>query len=138
MYESEHRTTWEGLVDAGKWVRNIIREKSIPTIVPDPLRYAIESTSTYHLPVIKAMGGTPSIINPMLAGSSKRKTDVLDARLLSYQSMTGLWPESFVISPEIQEFRLLMRQRDYNVRACTALTNRINNYMSRPPFQRVA
>lgn len=131
MYESEHRTTWEGLVDAGKWTRGIIREKSIPTTEPDPLRYAIESTSTYHLPVTKAMGGTPSIINPMLAGSSKRKTDVLDARLLSYQSMTGLWPESFVIPPEIQEFRLLMKQRDYSVRACTALTNRINNYILR-------
>lgn len=131
MYESEHRTTWEGLVGAGKWARDIIRGKSIPTTEPDPLRYAIESTSTYHLPVIKAMGGTPSIVNPMLAGSSKRKTDVLDARLLSYQSMTGLWPESFVIPPEIQEFRLLMKQRDCSVRACTALTNRINNYILR-------
>lgn len=131
MYESEHQTTWEGLVNAGKWARNIIREKSIPTICPDPLRYAIESTSTYHLPVIKAIGGVPSIINPMLAGSSKRKTDVLDARLLSYQNMTGLWAESFVIPPQIHEFRLLMKQRDCSVRACTALANRINNYILR-------
>jgi transposase len=45
--------------------------------------------------------------------------------------MTGLWPESFVIMPEIEEFRLLIRQRDYNVRACTAVTNRINNYILR-------
>jgi len=131
MHESEHRTTWEGLVNAGKWARQTIAGKSLPTIEPEPLRYAIESTSTYHLPVIKAMGGKPSIVNPMLAGSTKRKTDVLDARLLSYQSMTGLWPESFVIMPEIEELRLLMKQRDYSVRACTAITNRINNYIMR-------
>jgi len=131
MYESEHRTTWEGLVNSGKWIRNTIVEKSLPTIDPEPLRYAIESTSTYHLPVIKAIQGKPSVVNPMLAGSTKRKTDVLDARLLSYQSMTGLWPESFVIMPEIEELRLLMGQRNYHVRACTALTNRINNYIMR-------
>ena len=131
MYESEHRTTWEGLVNAGKWARGLIAEKSIPTIEPEPLRYTIESTSTYHLPVIKAIQGKPCIVNPVLAGSSKRKTDVLDSRLLSYQSMTGLWPESFVIMPGIEEFRLLIKQRDYNVRACTAITNRINNYILR-------
>jgi transposase len=131
MYESEHQTTWEGLVNAGKWAVKTIKEKSMPAIEPEPLRYAIESTSTYHLPVIKAINGSPSIVNPVLAGSSKRKTDKLDARLLSYQNMTGLWPESFIIPPEIQEFRLLMKQRDYNVRACTAITNRINNYILR-------
>jgi len=50
---------------------------------------------------------------------------------LSYQSMTGLWPESFVVSPEIQEFRLLVKQREYHLRECTAITNRINNYILR-------
>ena len=94
MYESEHRTTWESLVNAGKWAVNIIMEKSTPTIEPEPLRYTIESTSTYHLSVIKAIKGNPSVVNPVLAGSTKRKrkTDVLDARILSYHSMTGLWP----------------------------------------------
>jgi transposase len=50
---------------------------------------------------------------------------------MSYQSMTGLWPESFVIPPEIEEFRLLMKQRRYHSRECTAITNRINNYILR-------
>ena len=131
MYESEHRTTWEGLVNAGKWAVYIIKARSIPTIEPEPLRYTIESTSTYHLPVIKAIKGKPSIVNPVLAGSTKRKTDVLDARMLSFQSMTGLWPESYVIPPEKEEFRLLMKQRDYHTRECTALSNRINNYILR-------
>jgi len=131
MYESQHRTTWEGLVGAGKWAINIIRKKSIPTIEPEPLRYAIESTSTYHLPVIKAIEGKPSVVNPVLASSTKRKTDKLDARMLSYHSMTGLWPESFVIPPEIEAFRLLVAQRGYHMRQCTAITNRINNYTLR-------
>jgi transposase len=131
MYESEHLTTWKGLVGAGKWIIDTIGEESIPTIKPEPLRYTIESTSTYHLPVIKAIKGKPCVVNPVLAGSTKKKTDVLDARLLSYQSLTGLWPESFVIPPEIEEFRLLMRQRHYHCRECTAISNRINNYILR-------
>jgi len=131
MYESEHRTTWKDLVNAGKWIIDTIREKAIPTIEPGPLRYTIESTSTYHLPVIKAVKGKPCIVNPVLAGTYKRKTDVLDARLLAYQCMTGLWPESFVIPPNIEELRLLMKQRHYHSRECTAITNRINNYILR-------
>jgi hypothetical protein len=131
MYESEHLTTWKGLVNAGKWIISTIGEKSIPTIEPKPLRYTIESTSTYHLPVIKAIKGKPCVVNPVLAGSTKKKTDVLDARLLSYQSLTGLWPESFVVGSELEELRLLMKQRHYHSRECTAITNRINNYILR-------
>ena len=130
-YESEHRTTWDGLVGAGAWIKDIIKGKSIPTVEPEPIRYTIESTSTYHLPVIKAIKGKPCVVNPVLAGSTKKKTDVLDARLLSYQCITGLWPESFVVPPEIEEFRLLMKQRQYHLRECTAISNRINNYILR-------
>jgi len=130
-YESEHRTTWNGMVGAGEWIKDTIKEKSIPTIEPEALRYTIESTSTYHLPVIKAIKGKPCVVNPVLAGSTKKKTDVLDARLLSYQGLTGLWPESFVVPPEIEEFRLIMKQRQYHSRECTAITNRINNYILR-------
>ena len=130
-YESQHPTSWACMVKAGEWARNTIKEKSIPTIEPEPFHYSIESTSTYHLPVLKAFQGKPSIVNPVLAGSTKRKTDVLDARLLSYQNMTGLWPESYVVSSEIQEFRLLVKQRDYHLRESIAITNRINNYILR-------
>jgi transposase len=83
------------------------------------------------LPVIKALEGKPSVVNPVLASTTKRKTDKLDARMLSYQSMTGLWPESYVVPPEKEEFRLLMGQRAYHVREGTAITNRINNYILR-------
>ena len=131
QYESEHRTTWKGLLGAGEWLKKTITDKSIPTIEPEPLRYTIESTSTYHLPVIKALQGKPCVVNPVLASSSRRKTDKLDARTLAYQNMTGLWPESFIVGPEIQELRLLMKQREYHMRQCTAISNRINNYVLR-------
>ena len=130
-YESEYATAWASMVSAGEWARNVIKEKSVPSIEPELLHYSIESTSTYHLPVLKAFQGKPSVVNPVLAGSTKRKTDVLDARLLSYQNLTGLWPESFVVSPEVQEFRLLVKQRDYHLRESIAATNRINNYILR-------
>jgi len=131
QFEHQSSTAWGSMVNAAEWVRKTIAEKTIPTVYPDPLRYTIESTSTYHMPVIKAFGGKPSVVNPILASSSRRKTDVLDARLLAYQSMTGLWPESFVVPPEIQELRLLMRQRESHQRQCTAISNRINNYILR-------
>ena len=130
-YESEHPTSWACMVNASQWAKSIIKEKSVPTIDPEPFHYSIESTSTYHLPVLMAFQGKPSVVNPVLAGSTKKKTDVLDARLLSYQNITGLWPESFVVSSEVQEFRLLVKQRDYHLRQGIAITNRINNYILR-------
>jgi transposase len=131
QYETKRSTAWNAMKDAAEWAKTIVRTKSIPTVEPEPLHYTIESTSTYHIPVLKAFGGKPSVVNPVLAGATRRKTDVLDARLLAYQSMTGLWPSSFVVSPEIQEFRLLMRQRAHHIKMCTNVSNRINNYILR-------
>jgi hypothetical protein len=45
--------------------------------------------------------------------------------------MTGLWPESFVVSEQIQEFRLLMKQGQYHRNECTGISQRINNYILR-------
>lgn len=66
-FENTFDTTWYGLKNAKDWVIDIIKTKSIPTVNPEPLIYTIESTGTYHLPVIKAFGGNPSIANPLLA-----------------------------------------------------------------------
>jgi hypothetical protein len=83
------------------------------------------------MPIMQAWGGKPCLVNPLLASSSRRKTDKLDARLMAYQSMTGLWPASFIANPEVQAFRLLMKQRLDAGRAATAISNRINNYLLR-------
>jgi transposase len=130
-YEREYNTTWEGLNHAKEFIQNIILTKSEPQIKVSNLRYTIESTGTYHLPVIKAFGGSPSIVNPLLANPSRRKTDRLDARLLAYQSMTGLWPESFLVSEELQQLRILYSLRRSEKRAALRTSNRINNYLLR-------
>ena len=79
-YESEHQPSRENLVNAGDWVRNVIREKSKAAIEPEPLRYAIESKSPYRLLVIEVLSGEPTIITPWLAGPLPRINDISDAR----------------------------------------------------------
>ncbi len=116
---------------AKEWILSIIRHKSIPSVEPEPLNYTIESTGTYHLPILKAFGGCPSIVNPLLASPSRRKTDRLDAKLLAYHSITGLWPTSYIISDNVQELRVLMNQRNYHLKAATLISNRINNIVLR-------
>ena len=130
-YEGTYNTSWDQLKKANEWVKTLIRAKSKPTILPDPLRYTLESTSTYHLPVTLAFEGKPSLINPLLASPTRRKTDKIDARFMAYNAMTGLWPSSFLVSKEVQAFRLLMKQRNVHQATATAISNRINNYLLR-------
>ena len=83
------------------------------------------------MPVLQAFGGRPSVVNPMLAGATHRKTDVLDARMLAKQSMTNTWPRSFIPSAEAQILRVLWNQRKEYARAATRAFNRINNIVLR-------
>lgn len=129
--EMAFSTSWKALKESREWAEEIIKKRSIPTADTEIWHYTLESTGTYHLPVIRAWGGYPSVVNPLLASPSRRKTDKLDANLLAYQNMTGLWPESFVVSDEIQELRVIMRQRGVHQRNATQITNRINNYILR-------
>jgi len=131
QYEREFDTAWESLVMAGKWAEAVVEAKSSPPLKINSLTYTIESTSTYHLPVLRAFGGKPCVVNPVLAGHTRRKTDKLDARLLAYQNMTGLWPQSFVVPSEVQEYRLLMKRMDYYQQQATRTSNQINNYILR-------
>ena len=130
--EQKFYTSWWELGEAREWIIKTIETNIHP--VPDdilPLRYSIESTGTYHIPVIKALGGKPSVVNPLLASPSRRKTDVLDAKMLAQQNMTGLWPESYIVSDEVQELRLLISQRNYHKQQQTKISNQINNYILR-------
>lgn len=131
-YERDFPTSWKALKDARQWIIDVIQAKSIPTVLNiEPLHYSIESTGTYHIPVLKALGGTPSVVNPLLASPSRRKTDKLDAKLLAYQNMTGLWPESFIVDDQVQELRVIMRQRRFHQQMATSIANRINNFILR-------
>ena len=134
-YRNTFSTAWEGLVLSKSWCMDVIKSCSDP--VPDltvPFHYVIESTSVYHMPVLLAWEGTPSVINPTLAGATKRKTDVLDAKLLALHDLTGVWPESYLPSSDVKELRLLVNERNRYVHEATACSNRINNAIVRFGF----
>ena len=131
-YMSDFDTDWNSLAAAREWVIDIIRKYSDP--IPDldlPLHYVLEATSTYHMPVLRAWGGIPSIINPMIAGATQKKTDDLDAERLSFHDLTGVWPKSFVASDDLSELRVLIAERNRYSRLATQCSNRINNILVR-------
>ena len=132
-YRREFDTDWNSLVFAKKWVLAVIATCSDP--VPDmslvPFHYCIESTSTYHMPILLSWEGTPSVVNPTIAGATKRKTDVLDAKLLALHDLTGVWPQSYVQSSDVKALRVMISERSRYVRESTAAGNRINNIIVR-------
>lgn len=125
-------TDWDSLARAKAWCLEILSRKSSPAINPDiPFHYCIESTASYHYPVLLSWGGTPSVINPTIAGATKRKTDFLDAKLLALHDQTGIWRESFIVPKEVMDLRVMISKRDRCVREATAAGNRINNIILR-------
>jgi transposase len=124
--EQQFNTDWESLMRARSWI-----EETLSLQKGEPFWYCIESTGTYHFPVVLAFGGEPSVVNPLLAGPTRRKTDVLDARLLAHHSITGLWPKSFLPSGEAKILRVLWAERGEFKRMSTRATNRINNIVLR-------
>lgn len=129
-YEREFSTQWQSLKAAHFWAFALAQETD-RRLSRKEFRYTIESTGTYHLPVLRAWHGTPSVINPQLAGATKRKTDVLDARLLATHSLCGLWPASFVVDDQGEQLRLLLNMRYEAGRNATRALNRINNQVLR-------
>lgn len=121
-------TTWTAIKNAHNWVVHVLRTCADPPVqLSEPLHYCIESTSIYHLPVLLAWEGKPSVVNPSLAGATKRKTDKLDARLLAVHDFTGIWRPFYIVSTEVQDLRVLINQRDYYLHAASRLGNRINS-----------
>lgn len=125
-------TDWASLLDGRDWCLEILRTKADP--VPDlaaPLHYLVESTANYHTPVCMAWEGVPTIINPTIAGATKRKTDVLDSQLLALHDQIGIWRECYIPSGEVKALRVMISQRDHCIRDATAASNRINSIITR-------
>ena len=83
------------------------------------------------MPILLAWEGAPSVINPVLAGATKRKTDVLDAERFSFHDLTGVWKDSYIPSKDIQELRVLIAERNHFSKLATQCSNRINNTIVR-------
>lgn len=130
--QAHFSTNWDDLVASRDWCVNILKTKAEP--VPDlsePLHYLVESTASYHMPVCMAWGGHPTIINPTIAGATKRKTDVLDSRLLALHDQINIWRECYIPSDDVKTLRVMISQRDRCIQEATAAGNRINNIITR-------
>jgi transposase len=94
------------------------------------IHYTCESTGPYHRPLVLIWRGKPSIINPLLATPSRRKTDVLDAALLANYDITGMYPESYIASEDCQVLKQLINEKRRATKLCTQATNRIGNILT--------
>jgi len=61
--EKEFTTAWEDILRAKSWAMQVLG----PLAQADVLRYCIESTGTYHMPVLRAWEGIPRVVNPQVA-----------------------------------------------------------------------
>ena len=129
---AKFQTDWKSLLQAKDWCYEILQTKSDVKIdTEQPLHYVIESTATYHYPLRIAWGGIPSVINPTIAGETKRKTDKLDAKRLALHDQTAIWRESYVVPPEVEALRLMIAERERYVSEARSASNRINNALTR-------
>ena len=127
-FEKDFDTTWPQMRLAREWALSILRKRKLAT---ESFRFTIESTGCYHYPVILALKGEPHVVNPTLASASRRKTDRLDARLLAYHSLTGLWPASYFAPYDIQTLRVLLLRRRQSGREKNRAISAINNVILR-------
>lgn len=118
-YEWTVPATMPALAAAKETILDTLAEHDClpPSPPEDHLRYTCESSGPYHKPLINAWGARPSVVNPLLAGSTRRKTDVLDSRMLAYQSMTGIWPTTYVMPHAYEQCRHWLRAASYWQRA---------------------
>ena len=130
--QARFSTNWDDLIAARNWCLKTLETKAVP--VPDlsePLHYLVESTANYHMPVCMAWGGNPTIINPTIAGATKRKTDVLDSRLLALHDQINIWRECYIPNEDVKTLRVMISQRDRCIHDATVAGNRINNIITR-------
>lgn len=61
-YRHEFPTDWNSFIQAKEWCVRVLTSCSFPILdLSDmPFHYCIESTSTYHMPVLLAWEGTPA------------------------------------------------------------------------------
>lgn len=130
--QAHFSTQWTDLIAARDWCITVLKTKADPVPnLSEPLHYLVESTASYHMPVCMAFGGNPTIINPTIAGATKRKTDVLDSRMLALHDQINIWRESYMPSEDVKTLRVLIAERERHLRDATAAGNRINNILTR-------
>lgn len=95
------------------------------------LHYTLESSATYHLPLVLSWGDQPSIINPAHAKLGSRKTDDIDSASLAEQDLKGKWRVSYVHPPELTAARILLKERSRWTRIASTLRKAILSGLNR-------
>ena len=132
LYTREFDTTYDDIKKAREWAISVIEDHSEPYVtVGDNLNYCIESTSTYHMPVLHVWEGKPSVVNPMLAKAGRRKSDVLDSIQLATFDLYGTWARTYIIPVEVHELRVLVHERNHYEKLAIQCNNRILNVLNR-------
>jgi transposase len=106
VYETQFDVSPEGVRDGRVWMLTCLRENGIEDTAP---LYCIESTATYHCPVVRNLGGQAIVLNPYIARASLKKTDKFDARTMAYHCMTGLYEPSYIATGNYLALRVLCR-----------------------------
>ena len=128
----EFKTDWKSLIAGREWSLNVLRTKATPVPnLDEPLHYLVESTANYHTPVCMAWGGIPTIINPTIAGATRRKTDVLDSQILALHDQIGIWRECYIPDENVKTLRVLIAERNRYTQEATVASNRVNNILTR-------
>lgn len=141
-YYRRFDTDWNNVCFAKEWAVAIIETYSSPKVnlhndddsINSSFHYCIESTGNYHKIVLYAWTGSPSVVNPSIAGAAKKKTDRLDSFLLATHDMTGIWQTSFLPSLEVEEIRSIIAEREYCSKMAQRISNRINSTLLRYGF----
>ncbi len=134
-FQQDFPTTSAGIISAKNWALNIIASYCNPPVNDnEPLHYTIESTATFHYPVLKLWEGQPSVVNPTLAKAGRRKTDRIDSQTLASNDIVAYWPVSFVPDEDVNELRVLVNEREYTQKLATKTSNRLVNTLTRFGF----
>jgi transposase len=124
-FKSHHKNIREGLEKC----IDVLLHNGVSVTYED-LHYTCESTGPYHRPLILVWKGAPCIVNPVLATPSRRKTDVLDARLLAHYDITGLFPKSYIQNEPTQANKTLLSYYQKLKKTSTQSTNKIVNILT--------
>lgn len=109
MHRKNFPATAASLRQAREWILQLI--VPVAPTTHSSFHYTLESSATYHLPVVLAWQGSPSIINPNLAKLGSRQTDNIDSLSLAEQDLQGRWALSYLHTPSLTALRVKLRER---------------------------
>ena len=132
LFTRQFDTSYDDIKKAKEWAISVIERHSKPRVkVGKSLNYCIESTATFHMPVLHVWEGNPAVVNPMLAKAGRRKSDILDSIQLATFDLYGTWARTYIIPMDVHELRVLVHERNHYEKLATQCINRILNTLTR-------